>query len=160
MVFAVVGRLVPNLQGRLGGFDRCVGFKIKGGDGDNPATTPVRQESGGFGGFGFRFFETPARFGEPGLELARSLPNARDFLQTPLEAFGETNAIETLDLTQSSLKAQGPQNGFDTPKLGLLRLELGTARDELVARLHELLDAAGPFLHPRRRTWTSADASP
>ncbi len=44
VVFAVVERLVPNLQGRLGAFDRRVGFKTEGGDCDDPATTPIRQE--------------------------------------------------------------------------------------------------------------------
>ena len=44
VVFAVVGRLVPNLQGRLGGFDRRVSFKTDSGDGDDPTTTPVLHE--------------------------------------------------------------------------------------------------------------------
>ena len=152
MVFTSLDALSQTSQGRLGAFDRRVGLKTESGDCDNPTTTPIRQEGGGVGGFGFRFLETPARFGEPRLQVARSLPGARDLLQTPLEAFGQPDAIETLDLAQSGLEAEGAQNRLEACELGFLRLELGSARGELVARLHELLDAARPFLHPCRRT--------
>ena len=160
VVFSVVGRLVPNLQGRLGAFDRRVGLETESGDCDDPTTTPIPQDGRGVGGFGFRFHETPASFGEPRLEVARSLPGARDLLQTPLEPFGHPDAIETLDFTQSSLKAEGAQYRLEARELGFLRLKLGSPRSELVARFHELLDAAGPFLHPCWRTWTNADLLP
>ena len=128
------------------------------------ATTQRRRQSsrlgGGVGGFGFRFRETPTRFGEPRLEVARSLPGARDLLQTSLEAFGHPDAIETLDFAQSSLKAEGAQDRLEACELGFLRLELGSPRSELVARLHELLDAARPFLHPCWRTRMDAEVFP
>ena len=160
VVFTVVGRLVPNLQGRLGAFYGRVGFKTESGDGDDPATTPIPEDGGGVGGLGFRFRETPARFGEARLEVARSLPGARDLLQTSLEAFGHPDAIETLDFAQSSLEAEGAQHWLEARELGFLRLELGSPRGELVARFHELLDAARPFLHPCWRTRTDADLFP
>jgi hypothetical protein len=70
VVFTVVGRLVPNLQGRLGAFDRRVGLKTESAGCDNPTTTPILQEGSGVSGFGFRFHETPASFGEPRLQVA------------------------------------------------------------------------------------------
>src|ERR1700729_2582154 len=73
------------------------------------ATTPILHEGGGIGGFGFRFHQTPARFGKARLEVARSRPGARDLLHTPLEPFGHPDAIETLDFTQSCLAAEGAQ---------------------------------------------------
>ena len=160
VVFTVVGCLVPNLQGRLGAFDGRVGFKTESGDGDDPTTTPIPEYGGGVGGLGFRFRETPARFGEARLEVARSRPGARDLLQTSLEALGHPDAIETLDLAQSGLDAEGAQRWLEARELGFLRLELGSPRGELVARFHELLDAARPFLHPCRRTRTDADLLP
>src|SRR6202042_3806631 len=63
VVFAVVGRLVPNLKGRLGGFYGRVGFKTESGDGDDPTTTPIPEDGGGVGGLGSRSRKTPARFG-------------------------------------------------------------------------------------------------
>src|SRR6202050_227430 len=53
-----------------------------------------------------------------------------------------------------------PTNRLDVSELGLLRFELGPARSELVARLHKLLDAARPFVHPCWRTWSGADMFP
>ncbi len=153
-------RLVPNLERGLGPFDRDVGFETESGDCEAPATTPILQLGLAGGGFGFRFLETPTRFGEPGLNVARSLPDARDLLQTPLEPLGQPDDIESLDLAQSGLKAQRSQNRLDASQVGFIRFELGPARSELVARLHQLLDAARPFPHPCGRMWGGADAFP
>src|SRR5271163_2310310 len=64
MVFGVVEGLVPDLQGGLGGFDRCVAVEPERAGCDGPAATPIPEPGRGGGVFGFRFLETSARFGE------------------------------------------------------------------------------------------------
>jgi len=70
--------------------------------------------------------------------------------------------IETLDFTQS--KPRGPRGAQWLARGARARPPSTRARfaraASFVARFHQLLDAAGPFLHPCWRTWTDADLSP
>ena len=89
---------------------------------------------------------------------SRDLSQARVNL---LEAPSKRSAMRMQSRPSISLnpaaRPSARKTGLDAAEFGFFRLELGPARDELVARLQKLFDAVRPFLHPRWRTRTRAN---
>ena len=124
MVVGVAEGPIPNLERRLGRFDRRLAREPEAAGGDRPSAAPILEVGRRGSVFGFRFLETPARFPEPGLEGARSVPGAGRLLEPPLEAIGQPDGIKTLDLAQSGLAAKRAQRRLDAAELRFSRLEL------------------------------------